>query len=69
MKQYSQLDAKFVQVLCRQSGVIRTNCVDSLDRTGVVQSVIARNVLHRQLYKMTLGPRPSVVSEHDNWHV
>lgn len=27
----------------KQSGVIRTNCVDCLDRTNVVQSVIGRN--------------------------
>lgn len=32
-----------------QTGVFRTNCMDCLDRTNVVQSVIARNILHRQL--------------------
>ena len=32
-----------------QSGVLRTNCVDCLDRTNVVQSVFARHVLHKQL--------------------
>ena len=33
----------------RQVGVFRTNCMDCLDRTNVVQSVLARNVLLRQL--------------------
>eukprot|EP00795_Rhopilema_esculentum_P001102 gene1102-15437_t len=32
-----------------QSGVFRTNCIDCLDRTNVVQSMIARRVLERQL--------------------
>lgn len=32
-----------------QRGVFRTNCIDSLDRTNVVQSLIAKNSLERQL--------------------
>ncbi len=36
----------------RQSGVIRTNCIDCLDRTNVVQSVIGRIVLLNQLYEV-----------------
>ena len=32
-----------------QEGVIRTNCVDCLDRTNVVQSMIGRAILHKQL--------------------
>ncbi len=32
------------QVVSRQSGVIRTNCIDCLDRTNVVQGVLARKV-------------------------
>lgn len=30
---------------CRQSGVFRTNCIDCLDRTNVVQSMIARRTV------------------------
>lgn len=33
----------------KQNGVVRTNCVDCLDRTNVVQSVIARKNLEKQL--------------------
>lgn len=33
----------------RQSGVFRVNCVDCLDRTNVVQSIIARVALSKQL--------------------
>lgn len=35
-----------------QKGVFRTNCMDCLDRTNVVQSVIARHVLLQWLAKL-----------------
>ena len=35
-------------VKSQQTGVFRTNCVDSLDRTNVVQSMLAARVLHQQ---------------------
>ena len=31
-----------------QTGVFRTNCIDCLDRTNVVQSMIAKRVLEKQ---------------------
>ncbi|XP_002163746.2 phosphatidylinositol-3-phosphatase SAC1 [Hydra vulgaris] len=36
----------------QQSGVFRTNCIDCLDRTNVVQSMIAKYVLEKQLQAM-----------------
>ncbi|KAF9427893.1 hypothetical protein BGZ94_003918 [Podila epigama] len=36
----------------RQTSVVRTNCMDCLDRTNVVQSVIARWMLNRQLQEI-----------------
>ncbi|CAE6466545.1 unnamed protein product [Rhizoctonia solani] len=33
-----------------QRGVVRTNCMDCLDRTNVVQSTIAKGVLEKQLH-------------------
>lgn len=45
------------QMVCEQSGVIRTNCVDCLDRTNVVQGAIAQAVCLLQLRKLGLvGP-------------
>jgi hypothetical protein len=38
-----------INVLRTQRGVFRTNCMDCLDRTNVVQSVLSRNILHQQL--------------------
>lgn len=47
------------QLLKRQTGVFRTNCMDCLDRTNVVQSVLARNVLLQQLASIGKGPNPT----------
>jgi len=41
------------QVYSTQIGVVRTNCIDCLDRTNVVQSALARRVLNKHL--MHLG--------------
>lgn len=41
-------------VISQQSGVVRTNCMDNLDRTNVVQSLFARRSLLMQLGKMHL---------------
>uniref|UniRef100_A0A0B7AAQ3 Phosphatidylinositol-3-phosphatase SAC1 n=1 Tax=Arion vulgaris TaxID=1028688 RepID=A0A0B7AAQ3_9EUPU len=39
------------QVIMTQAGVFRTNCIDCLDRTNVVQSLIAREVVHDQFVR------------------
>lgn len=39
-------------VLSMQSGIIRTNCVDCLDRTNVVQSMLAKRSLKQTLQKL-----------------
>ena len=39
----------------RQLGVLRTNCMDCLDRTNVVQSFAARLALKQQLQSLDLG--------------
>ena len=41
-----------ITVLQTQSGVFRTNCIDCLDRTNVVQSVLGRNILLSQLHSV-----------------
>ncbi|KAF7721346.1 hypothetical protein EC973_004846 [Apophysomyces ossiformis] len=45
-------------VYCRQRGVFRTNCMDCLDRTNVVQSAFARNVLNIQLMRFGISEYP-----------
>ncbi|KAI8052824.1 SacI homology domain-containing protein [Syncephalis plumigaleata] len=45
-------------VFCQQTGTIRTNCMDCLDRTNVVQSAIARHVLNLQLLRLGIQLHP-----------
>jgi len=35
-----------------QDGVFRTNCIDCLDRTNVVQGMLAKRVLNEVLYRL-----------------
>ncbi|KAJ9656783.1 hypothetical protein H2201_008435 [Coniosporium apollinis] len=43
------------QLLQRQSGILRTNCMDCLDRTNVVQSACARHALEQQLATLNIA--------------
>ena len=36
-------------VVSTQEGVYRTNCIDCLDRTNVVQNMLARRILQNKL--------------------
>jgi len=38
----------------RQTGVFRTNCVDCLDRTNVVQTLFAKRILEQQLKRYNI---------------
>lgn len=50
---YSSSDNQFkVIVNDIQNGICRTNCIDCLDRTNVVQSVIGRRVAHHVLNRL-----------------
>lgn len=44
--QRNLIDSKTCRILEVQGGVMRTNCMDCLDRTNVVQSVFSRNIAH-----------------------
>ena len=47
-----------------QEGVFRTNCIDCLDRTNVVQSLLARCSLERQLKDMdVLEPNENLIDQ------
>lgn len=47
-----------IKVITIQKAVFRTNCIDNLDRTNVVQSVFARQFLHKMLYRLKLSEMP-----------
>jgi hypothetical protein len=47
-----------INFLQTQSGVYRVNCVDCLDRTNVVQTVFARQIVQRILYQLKITGLP-----------
>ena len=56
--QRNLIDSKTCRILCTQAGVMRTNCMDCLDRTNVVQGVFSRNIAHLQQHKLGLSSKP-----------
>ncbi len=53
-----------------QQGVFRTNCVDSLDRTNVVQSLLAKCSLEQQLTHFGIISHGQKVEDFDGlWHM
>jgi hypothetical protein len=56
-----------VKVLSRQKGVVRTNCMDCLDRTNVTQSMLARWALNKQFKAAGLLSHKESIEEHDEF--
>ena len=50
---------------CLQKGVFRTNCIDCLDRTNVVQSLLASQNLATVLHKLGVLTSPSTLELED----
>ncbi|CAB9519906.1 Phosphatidylinositide phosphatase SAC1 [Seminavis robusta] len=48
-----------------QNGVVRTNCMDCLDRTNVVQSLFARAMLFHQLQQLTQKNNETATHKHN----
>ncbi|RUS89988.1 hypothetical protein EGW08_002255, partial [Elysia chlorotica] len=45
----------------QQTGTIRTNCLDCLDRTNATQTMIGMEMLHRQLEALGLASKPQMI--------
>ncbi|XP_065189386.1 phosphatidylinositol-3-phosphatase SAC1-like [Sycon ciliatum] len=63
---YFAIDAEDM-VTRRQEGVFRTNCIDCLDRTNVVQSMLARITLNEQLQDMGILRTGEATELHANF--
>lgn len=46
---YTKIDLKTNSIVRTQSGILRINCIDCLDRTNVCESLFGRMVLTQQL--------------------
>ncbi|KAE8707185.1 Phosphoinositide phosphatase SAC7 [Hibiscus syriacus] len=49
-----------------QLGVVRTNCIDCLDRTNVTQSMIGRKMMELQLRRIGVFAAEETISSHPN---
>jgi hypothetical protein len=49
-----------IKIVSQQNGVIRTNCIDCLDRTNVVQTLFSRHVLHNTLNNLKLSQKQNI---------
>ncbi|KAL8133660.1 hypothetical protein AgCh_008921 [Apium graveolens] len=49
-----------------QTGVVRSNCIDCLDRTNVTQSMIGRKLLEFQLRRLGVFDAEETISTHSN---
>lgn len=71
LEQYSYFHMSNGSILSKQVGIIRTNCIDSLDRTNVVQSMISKIILEHQLRLLrtlsTDGTLEDYASLHSNF--
>ncbi|KAK8619110.1 hypothetical protein V6N13_133077 [Hibiscus sabdariffa] len=54
------------QKMKEQLGVVRTNCIDCLDRTNITQSMIARKMLELQLRSIGVFAAEEIISSHPN---
>ncbi|XP_057869703.1 phosphoinositide phosphatase SAC8 isoform X1 [Cryptomeria japonica] len=51
-----------------QTGILRVNCIDCLDRTNVTQSLLGQKVLDYQLNKIGLFTSSECISQHSDFH-
>ncbi len=57
------------RVTKQQNGVLRTNCMDCLDRTNVVQSTFGRAILGEQLRAAGVLKQGEGIDQHKEfWH-
>ncbi|CAF0761684.1 unnamed protein product [Brachionus calyciflorus] len=55
-------------ILSNQRGIFRTNCIDCLDRTNVVQGLLAKRMLHIQLIKLGLLSETEAIEYHEEFN-
>jgi hypothetical protein len=60
------MDTDDNQIICTQKGVFRTNCMDCLDRTNLVQNEISRKVLMDFLEMRSHSDTSDVVARHSH---
>ena len=60
-------DASTAKPTHRQTGVIRSNCMDCLDRTNVTQAALAKDALQRQLQSIGVLAHKETIDDHSEF--
>ncbi|KAG7558217.1 hypothetical protein FFLO_02870 [Filobasidium floriforme] len=60
-------DALTAKPTHRQTGVIRSNCMDCLDRTNVTQAALAKDALQRQLQSIGVLAHKETIDDHSEF--
>ena len=63
---YFHVDAGHEEPIQWQMGVVRTNCMDNLDRTNVAQAAVAKWTLERQLKAANVISAADSVDNHED---
>ncbi|KAF9458360.1 inositol/phosphatidylinositol phosphatase [Collybia nuda] len=62
---YFQLDTANPSSVKYQQGIVRTNCMDNLDRTNVVQASLAKWTINKQLRDLKILPPDAGVDDYE----
>lgn len=62
---YFHVDAGRPAPVKVQTGTVRTNCMDNLDRTNVVQASLAKWVLNQQLRTLGVLPADRTIDDYE----
>lgn len=65
-KGYFQLNRGDDRPMKVQTGVVRTNCMDNLDRTNVIQGALAKWTLNRQLQAVGILPPNASIDDYES---
>ncbi|KAL0950766.1 hypothetical protein HGRIS_007534 [Hohenbuehelia grisea] len=62
---YLHLDGSSPEPVKVQTGIVRTNCMDNLDRTNVVQAALAKWTLNKQLHSLGILPENATIDDYE----
>lgn len=65
MPSYFHLESNESPPVKLQQGIIRTNCMDNLDRTNVVQAALAKWTIDRQLKSLGIISKNESIDDHE----
>jgi hypothetical protein len=64
---YFHLGANEDKPIKEQTGIVRTNCMDNLDRTNVVQAAIAKWTLSHQLRELGILSGTAEIDDYESF--